>query len=180
MKERHSLREFAQPWLDALKRYSQSLPILPDLLDYWKVYGGWHALIRSPWLWAAAILTAFLYRTAGAEERWAGTAVSILPSTLGFSVSAAAILLAFPSTSAFKFFKENGRYDSYYMGIAATITHYSMVQLTSIILIVISQSTNIAFINYLSFFVFMYALISGFGVITTLYTVARDYNSSPE
>src|SRR5947207_403351 len=62
--------------------------------DYWASYGGWRALISSPYVHAALLMSVLGY---GLSEtrRWSELAFGILPNVLGFSVGGYAILMSF-------------------------------------------------------------------------------------
>lgn len=71
---------------------------------YWKLYGGWPALARSPYLHVACLLTVATYPLwwptapgvpAGpVGDPWFQATINIIPSMLGFTLGGYAILLA--------------------------------------------------------------------------------------
>lgn len=164
---------FCSKLIDKIKHY----PLLEDIADYWGVYGGYKALIKSPFLWSAVLLTCLCHDQIQGEHNWAETARSVLPNILGFSIGAMAILLAFPSTKTFSVFRENGRKDSYYMTLSATLCHFIILQSLSLLMSVVEQSMNNIYFNSIGLFLFMYSLTTSFSVCFLLYSVARDYNS---
>lgn len=162
----------------------ERMPVIPDLIDYWSVYGGWFGLLKSPWVWLSLGLTVILHDTALHPERWMSDMYSIIPSILGFSISALAISLAFPSTSVFKYFREGGIKKSLYMDFTATLTHFSMTQVTCLLCAFVLKYAKISLFNlgmfrYFCFFMFMYSVVSAFGVIMYLFLMARMYNTAP-
>lgn len=162
----------------------ERIPVLPDLLDYWSVYGGWRGLLKSPWVWIALVLTAFLHETAIHPDKWMADMYSIIPSILGFSISALAISLAFPSTAVFKYFREGGRKKSLYMDFTATLTHFSITQVICLLCAFILKYASFTLFKvgifcYFSFFMFLYSVVSALGVIMYLFLMARLYNTAP-
>ncbi|WP_143217566.1 hypothetical protein [Acetobacter malorum] len=162
----------------------ERIPVLPDLIDYWSVYGGWFGLIKSPWVWLSVVLTLIMHDTSVHPDKWLSDVYSIIPSTLGFSISSLAISLAFPSTSVFKYFREGGIKKSLYMDFTASLTHFSIIQIICLLCSFILKYTNFSIFNlgifcFFSFFMFLYSVISAFGVVMYLFLMARLYNTAP-
>ncbi|NUZ06724.1 hypothetical protein HQN59_13225 [Schlegelella sp. ID0723] len=61
---------------------------------YWHAYGGVRALVRSPYLHLALVLTAFAYPYWSAPLWW-DTVISVLPNLLGFTLGGFAMFMGF-------------------------------------------------------------------------------------
>jgi hypothetical protein len=150
---------------------------LQELSDYWRAYGGFKAVFKSPWLWIAFVVTLIctpLWRMGD----WAATALGVLPNLLGFSLGAMAIVLAFPSASVFKMFAEKGRPDSYYIDVASRFVHFVIVQVTAITLALVAKAWLYMPLNLLGFWAFCYAIATAAATALSLYGIARIYNAS--
>lgn len=61
---------------------------------YWRAYGGWIALLKSPYFHAALVLLALTFHTWTAEDWWEDV-TSVLPNLLGFTLGGFAIFIGF-------------------------------------------------------------------------------------
>src|ERR1035437_3917058 len=96
--------------------------------DYWASYGGWKALIFSPYLHCAVLISILAYGLSDAR-RWSELAISILPNVLGFSVGGYAILMSFGGE---KFLTLLAKVESdgvaALKGVSAAFVHFVLVQ----------------------------------------------------
>ena len=81
-----------------------------QIVSYWKIYGGWGAVGKSPALWVSFLITAVCYPF-WKMGTWPDTTLSIVPNLLGFSLGAMAVGSSFPTSSLFRLFAEPGRRD---------------------------------------------------------------------
>jgi len=79
----NKIESFFKPYVGVKKLFSR----------YWLAYGGWRALIRSPYLHFSFIFSIFSYGL-WKDISWVEIPISILPSIIGFSLGGYAIWLA--------------------------------------------------------------------------------------
>jgi hypothetical protein len=142
---------------------------LSSFHDYWKAFGGINALITSPYLWGSIAITFFLYWFKGKFE-WLDAALSTVPSLLGFTVAAYAILVAFGDE---KFKKIIAIYprdasQSFFMTVNGTFCHFIIVQCGTLIYAVLFKTLGLNAIRYqfVGMILLMYSL--SFTVATAL------------
>ena len=100
---------------------------------YWQLYGGFPALVRSPYVYAALALTALCFpywnkQDVNGTYPWADTAIAIIPNLLGFSMGGMAVMLAFSGASFFKIIAEDGQKNSLFAQVIANFFHFVLVQ----------------------------------------------------
>jgi hypothetical protein len=106
--------------------------------DYWSAYHGWPALLSSPYLHAAAVLTILLWSRWTSPE-WPDDVIAIVPSVLGFSLGGYAMLLAFGDVKFLQLLaepEEEGAV-SYYVALNASFVHFIVVQMLAIVMALI-------------------------------------------
>lgn len=154
---------------------------------YWKAYGGWRAVLFSPYLHAALLLTVALNHSWVAEPWWK-TASSILPNMVGFAIGGYAIWLGFGDADFRKILtKKKDGGTSPYVVISASFAHFILIQLGALLLSIVADGLDfaldpkcglgkilfqvfgsVAFVhewltpigNFVGFLLFMYALTS--------------------
>jgi hypothetical protein len=151
--------------------------LLHILREYWRVYGGFSSLVKSPLVWASAILTVLLVREV-IQEKWADVPFSVIPSLLGFTIGAMAIVLALPSTRLFKVIADEGAPDSYYMGIAARFVHFVFVQVACLLFAFFFKMTSLQIAGFVSAFFLIYAILTAAAVALSLFDFAIISNNS--
>lgn len=167
------------------------------LVRYWKAYGGWKAVLTSVYFWGAVVLTAFLYPQ-WTKVGWWGDVLSIMPSVMGFSLGGFAMWVAI-GDEKFKSLLSGSDDDgkpSPFMEVNATFVHFILLQLTSIILAVISNAYNIPIssshwlyaiwggnlglatniLYCFSYFIFIYSLFTAFAAVLALFRVSSWYD----
>jgi hypothetical protein len=150
-----------------------------SLSTYWKVYGGLEALIVSPFMIAAGVLTAVCAPLwSNGKSDWTSDAITILPCLLGFSVSALAIVLTFPSNPIFRHFAEDGTDKSYYMGVSARLVHFIMAQVFAFTMTFLAKAYHGTWISCLGFLSLMYAIFAAASTGLSFFGAARMFNAS--
>ena len=96
---------------------------------YWNTYGGWRALLSSPYLHVALFLL-LLTNHQWISRDWWDQSLAILPNLLGFSLGGFAIFLGlgdeqFRAVLAEKDEKES---NSAYTLVSATFVHFILIQ----------------------------------------------------
>jgi hypothetical protein len=79
---------------------NQNKPIGPFRI-YWDNYGRWKALFASGYFWTSLVLTVVCYRL-WSKDGWWDDIIAIVPSLVGFSLAAFAMLLAFTNEKFLK------------------------------------------------------------------------------
>lgn len=146
-----------------------------EIKGYWVAYGGVVALVTSPFLWIAIIATALSGPFWLHDNSWVETSLDILPSLLGFSLGAMAIVLAFPATPLFKHLAEEGRKDSYYLQLSARFLHFIILQVAGILLALIDKVGHNCIVSYFGFFFLVYAILTAASTALSLFGVAQLY-----
>ena len=86
---------------------------------YWRAYGGWFALITSPYFLCAGIFAALCkplwFDGAAKNFPWTDWALSLLSSLISFSIGGLAVILAFSNEKFVRLIRQNGKEDSYFM-----------------------------------------------------------------
>lgn len=143
--------------IDAYKELGRSYRL------YWHLYGGKRALLTSPYLHLAFLITAvcapiWLDNAKGAPI-WASAAVNILPNLMGFSIAGMAIFLAFSNESTVKAVTEDGEPASYFVATVANFFHFILIQTIALLL-------GFVGLHY------VWQPLSGIGVLSLVYALA--------
>jgi hypothetical protein len=162
------------------------------LAKYWKAYGGYKALIISPYLRCAFVLTLLLFPL-WTKPDWWNDVLSIIPSLLGFSLGGYAMWMAIGDDNFRKLISgedEEGE-TSPYMEVNAAFVHFILLQMLSIILALFAKAyyfhipLNHWFANYIwlgliynffAYLVFVYALLSAIAATLALLNVSSWYD----
>lgn len=102
--------------------------------EYFRFYGGWDSIFQSPFFLTSILITAINYQD-WLEPNWAELSKSLIPSLLGFSLGAYAILFGMLTGRMKKALKatRNTRGISYLDEINATFFHFIFVQVICLI-----------------------------------------------
>ncbi len=109
---------------------------------YWLAYGGWKAIVFSPYFHGALLLSLALEHT-WADGDWWNTAITILPSVIGFSLGGFAIWLGFGDEKFRQLISHRNDEEpaSPYIELSATFAHFIVIQLIALIAALIAQGT---------------------------------------
>lgn len=147
---------------------------------YWKVYGGVTQIFLSPYFLGAGLLWAFLApfwrNVEDGRFPWLEYSISIVPSMLGFSIGAIAILMAFSNEKFLKLIRQNGSEDSYLINVFVAFFHFILVQFFTIAITLVALTYQIVFFSSLAFFSFSYALACGIAASAVLLELAEILN----
>lgn len=113
---------------------SQAKTFLRFLRKYFNDYGGVDAVIGSPLMWLAIILTATSYRS-WLHRDWPDTSIAIIPNLIGFSLGTYALLFSLISPrvkSALKALK-NAKDIRYFDEMNATFFHFIFMQMIALV-----------------------------------------------
>lgn len=127
--------------------FSDYTGLASDLVNYFRRYGGFRAILRSPYTLISVIITALCFGTWRTTE-WSDLPLSIIPALLGFSLAAYALLLAFGDEQFRAFLAErdaseagaNVATDNVLLGTSAIFLHFIIVQALALIFAVVAHS----------------------------------------
>ncbi|MFB2863048.1 hypothetical protein [Aeromonas sp. MdU4] len=166
-------------------------------LKYWNSYGGFRAIFNSPYFRVSIILTIILFPH-WIKPGWWETVLSVMPSVLGFSLGGFAMWMSVGDNDFKSIIAGKDDEDSVspFMEVNATFAHFILLQLLSIVLAIISKAYDIKistqsvsynllgdflfyfdFLLYcVSYFIFIYALLTAFAAVMALFRVSSWYD----
>ena len=160
--------------------------IYQELKKYWKGYGGLPALIGSPFLHLAILITAFSYPLWFNNEWW-NTVTSIIPGLLGFTLGGFAIWLAIGDGQ----FKEmlagsTEKTLSPFIKLNYAFLHFVIVQIIALIFALsihgfsawgkFWSSETVFITGGIGYLLFIYAILSAFATVLAILRYARWYD----
>lgn len=152
------------------------------LKKYWDSYGGWKAILTSPFIWLSLAIT-FLSHAFWSEDKWIDMPITMLPSLLGFNLASYSIWLAFGNQKLNRILSKVKKGNSYskYMEINTSFIHFILVQIICIILSISVKtidlttyfnlsnftciSNALVILNGFIFFLFFYSIFCMFAAI---------------
>lgn len=151
--------------------------VVSILRRYWSAYGGWLAVIKSPYLHISLVLlalTAHYWLTSS----WWQQPISVVPSLLGFSLGGLAMLLSFGNSSFQDFISERESEiesaPSALITVSASFVHFMLLQLLSLLIAIVFSSLNFYFPWPTSLRPFVnctYVVFSALGYLIFLYSI---------
>ncbi|WP_418358374.1 hypothetical protein ACNH6B_04985 [Shewanella basaltis] len=159
---------------------------------YWRSYGGFKALINSPFVKISLVLT-FLLFPHWSKPEWWNDVLSIMPNLLGFSLGGYAMWMAIGDDEFRKLIsgEDDDGEPSPYMEVNAAFVHFIFLQIIAILLAIFAKayyfripSTHwladfiaLGIIFYfICYFVFIYALASAVAATLALLQVSSWYD----
>lgn len=109
--------------------------------SYWKLYGGWRALLVSPYFHVAIFCTAICYRFWSRPEWW-DTVISVAPTFLGFTLAGLAIFFSV-SDEGFKriiAYKDSDSPSSPFLDIVVAFVNFVVWQGAAFLMALIAKS----------------------------------------
>lgn len=171
-----ALVSLAGSWLTAFSKATSDARL--PFGRYWRAYGGWRAMALSPYFAGALLLSTVLWPLWWNSDDWVERALGTLPNLLGFSIGAMAIVLAFPGQRIFRHLAEDGSENSYYIGLAARLVHFILVQIAAIAVALISDAWTSVGLGFLGVLLFSYSLTTGVATALSFFGAARLYNAA--
>lgn len=116
--------------------------MLAPLKRYWKLYGGWNAFTDSPYILPALVFGSACFplwlhpETSG----WAEISISVLPSLMGFSIAAMAVMLAFSDTKSLRIITQGGKEASYFVKTIANLMHFLVAQIVALLFAILGKA----------------------------------------
>jgi hypothetical protein len=151
---------------------------------YWIIYGGYRALLGSPYLHVALALSAiciWLWPKDIRGEyvaRASDIAISAIPNLLGFTIGAFAIVLAFSSAEIFKTLAEEGEPKSFFMKLTSNLVHFILTQVVTLICAIAAKITEFRILDVLTLVFLIYAILATFSAAIQLFQTAIIYNAT--
>ncbi len=146
---------------------------------YWSLYGGWRALVRSPYLHIAILLSLSsvpLWWPDKIDSPWYGLVIDVIPNLLGFSLGGYAILLAFGNENFLGRIcgKDPDGTPSPYLKINSTFVHFILIQILSLAnaLVANAWSLHRGWCAILGLALFYYAVLSSFAAALAVFKLA--------
>lgn len=170
------------------------------LKRYWRIYGGFGALLKSPYFWVSALITILLYPSWSVSGWW-DDVLSIMPNLLGFSLGGYAMWIAIGDDEFRKLIsgEDGDGKPSPYMEVNAAFVHFIVLQMLAMILALVNKAYDIPLNNqnilvkflgdavfyvntvsyFVSYFVFIYALLTAVAATLSLFRVS-SYNDNKQ
>lgn len=183
------------------KQYSHVCKIFQA---YWKGYGGWRALVCSPYLHLAVVLTLLMNGTWTVGGWWSDP-LSVLPNLIGFTLGGYAILMAFGDEEFRKLLAgtDSPEKNSPFIGVNVAFVHFILVQISALLVALVAKAHPLSTAfpdlkNYIAdckallalrgivgnsfwffgYFLFIYAMLSAIAAVASIFRVARWYDKS--
>ncbi len=164
---------------------------------YWKAYGGFKALLTSPYLWASIFISLALFPH-WSQPNWWDDVLSIMPNLLGFSLGGYAMWIAIGDDDFRQLIsgEDDDGEPSPYMEMNAAFVHFIILQLLSMVLALFAKAYYFTLPEghfilemfggwfkylclagyYVSYLVFIYALLSAIAATFALLRVSSWYD----
>ncbi len=149
------------------------------LRHYWYAYGGARKIASSRYFWFAIILTA------AAWKLWAKKPASasipqlifdVVPSLLGLSIGAMAILSAFSESNFFRILTKDGDNKSAYIDLNSKFVHFIILQVITITSAILAKAYGGKFLLAFASFLLFYSLLTAIATGLALFGAAQLYN----
>jgi len=150
-----------------------------ELSIYWKAYGGTQKLIRSPYLLLSVPITIVIHAASSENWLWYTTALSVIPNIIGFTLGGYSIMLAVGDSRFRNDISRNGGCThSPFITISASIAHFILLQIITLLLAIIYCSIGITggFLNFLGLAVFIYSILLCVSATLTIFFLSRMFN----
>lgn len=167
------------------------------LKRYWSTYGGIKAVLKS-WYFRIAIVIAIMLYPQWSSPKWWDDVLSIMPNLLGFSLGGYAMWIAIGDDSFRKLISgedPDGK-PSPYMEVNSAFVHFIVLQMLSILLALVAKAyyfqwdsdlvivksikpylLGVTLVSYfLSYLIFIYALLSAIAATFALLRVSSWYD----
>ncbi|PTV45890.1 hypothetical protein DBL02_05705 [Acinetobacter oleivorans] len=168
-----------------------------SLKEYWEIYGGFKAVLKSDYFWIAIFFTIISYST-WLTPSWQNKFLGVIPSLLGFSLAGYAVWLTLGDQNLKKILskKITSNNQSVFMVINASFIHFIVMQVFAFIGIIFLETNSIKIFlnnnivitckilektfrfteqafNGFIFFLSIYSILVMFAAIFGLFTIAK-------
>ena len=145
---------------------------------YWETYGGLRSLLSSPYFALSVITTVVVYSYAylfEAKLDWTQNIFDVVPSLLGFSIGAFAVLLVFSGDRFQSLIVEEGVAGSLFMKTSALFVHFIVVQSLCVLMALLAKVWGP--FSPIAFFLLTYSLFTAVAAALALFNLAMLYNA---
>ena len=149
-----------------------------EIRRYWALYGGWRGFLSSPPVHLSIVFGVVLFFRASKKFDISSAAISIVPSLVGFTVGAFAIILAFSSSKLFVTLTEEGSETSLFMKTVANFVHFIVVQVAALLMSVINAAHPFALTKCTSSILLVYAVLTTWSTGIMLFQMATVFNTN--
>lgn len=154
--------------------------MLTPIRRYWKLYGGWAALVRSAYILPAVIFSTVCFPlwANNTSSAWADISLDILPSLMGFSIAAMTVMLAFSDTKSLRAVTQKGKDNSYFVTTVANLMHFLVAQIIALLLAILGKSFSFFVLSYFGVIALSYAVLVSLAAAGQLLNTARIINKA--
>lgn len=153
---------------------------------YWKIYGGLKDLVRSPYLYMAGIISIVAYPAwmqSDQSSGWWDSALSVIPSVLGFALGGYTMMLAFGGERFGKALAgSDGESDkpSPFMLLNGAFVHFIVFNVLAILVALVAKAWKVSSpsLNCIGFFLFVYGLLTAVATTFTILFMAEMFDLS--
>jgi len=151
---------------------------------YWSAYGGWRALLCSPYIHISCVLAflSALHPFSEKAEVFYDLGVIILPGMLGFTLAGIAILMAFGDSAFLERLcgtrpDEDNDY-SPLVSHAANYVHFLVTQGATLVFSIFAKSLllNSFFFNFIGYFGLYYSVFLCIATVLSVFRMVRHYD----
>jgi hypothetical protein len=146
---------------------------------YWKIYGGYKALLFSPYFQIATAVAIACYPLWWNGRIWAEIVLSSIPNILGFSIGAFAVILSFGQGSL-ALLKDPVELKSRYLGVISSFVHFIVVQSLALLVALLGKAFGGKVIGFIGCILLAYAITLAVAASMRLFRLARIYNQVKE
>ncbi|WP_156939580.1 hypothetical protein [Desulfocurvus vexinensis] len=166
------------------KKLDQWESLKTEVKSYWSAYGGVKDFVESPYLVLSVLFALLVCFFRSNEWVWYNQALSVLPDLIGFSLGGYAVMLAFGDRrfqDAVRGKCSDGT-SSPYLRISATMAHFVLVQIITLLFSVCCSSANLAnpVLNFLGTLMFIYSILLGISATLSIFFMSRMYDNLPK
>lgn len=181
-KKKLKMQLFIKNLLSSIKNNFTGL--YSNLKDYFDSYGGWIEILKSPYFALSFIANLFLYKS-WTTSLWIKDVKEIIPSILGFSLGAYAIIATFGNERFQDLIAdEEENKNTLYRKINTTFIHFILTQVLSLLLAVmctslLSESYGFweIIISFIGNLVFVYSIFLSMAAVMTIFRITKIYQA---
>lgn len=149
---------------------------------YWKAYGKGRALVRSPYLHLAFLISLLSYplwwNCGGTTLVWYDIVLAVFPNLMGFTLGGYTILLAFGNEEFLKLISGSDQPDkpSPFMTINGAMVHFIILQGLAILIAIFCKAWGLTsgLIAWFGCVFFIYALLTAIGATMAILRMAHQ------
>lgn len=176
------------------KLLKQYVGVAKGFRRYWQIYGGWTALLTSPYFLAAVATTALAWPL-WSREGWWDSSLSVLPNILSFSLGGFALFLALGDEQ----FRASiagancpgGDKASPFLSFAVTFLHFILLQVAALLAAILAKAWYMvpapAWLSQandavrcvgwaVGFWLFIYSLYAAIAAVMAIFVMVRAFD----